>query len=193
MSESGSKNLYLFGMRGTGKSTVGPLIAQNLQRPFWDLDFLVQQTAGRTIHEIFSNDGESEFRRLESAALGQVAAGSQQVIALGGGAILSSENRQLIRGTGWGVWLQARPEVLQERIGSDAKSNVERPPLTDRGGIDELNLLAEQRSALYAECADYAVNVENRTVTDIVHEIAIWFQSVDNNEGALPFSEYTDS
>jgi shikimate kinase len=191
--EFGSKNLYLLGLRGTGKSTVGPLLAQNLQRPFWDLDLLVQQTSGRTILEIFSTEGEEEFRRLESLALRRVAAGSQQVIALGGGAILASENRQLIRETGWGVWLQARSEILHERICSDADSTAERPPLTDRSGIDELRLLADQRKALYAECADYAVNVENWTATDIAHEIAIWFQSVDNNEGDLPYTDYTDS
>ena len=90
-------NLVLIGLRGTGKSTVGRLLAERLQRPFFDTDTLVQQRAGKTIREIFEQDGEAAFRALESAVVRECAQQRNAVLATGGGAVLDPQNTAALR------------------------------------------------------------------------------------------------
>jgi shikimate kinase len=109
-------NLYLVGMMGAGKSTLGRALAQALERPFVDTDEQIERETGRTIEELFRERGEAGFRDLETACLLEVSRGRGLVVALGGGAVLREENRMMIRTTGRSIYLRARPETIVARL-----------------------------------------------------------------------------
>ena len=115
-------NLVLIGYRGSGKGTVGRLLADRLGRPFVDTDALIEQAEGASVREIFSDRGEPAFREAEARIVRQVAALDEQVIAVGGGAVLRRENVELLRANGWLVWLRAEAEELHRRIQADRNS-----------------------------------------------------------------------
>jgi shikimate kinase len=149
----GSKNIYLIGFMGSGKSTVGRLLAQELQREFVDVDERVIEQAGCSISQIFESAGETGFRERESAALREVAHRENLVIALGGGAVLTDRNWELVQQTGISVYLRVRPELLHKRL----ESEVERPlllGLTQR--LQKITEILHQRKARY-EQADLAI------------------------------------
>jgi len=166
-----SKHLYLTGYRGTGKSSVAAFLARRLKRPLIDLDQLIEASAGTTIREIFADGGEPRFRSLESAAL-EIAAGSDPaVIALGGGAVLRKQNRELVRRTGRCVWLTATAETIHRRITADAATAENRPALTSLDSLAEIKTLLEQRHECYASTADDSVSTEGKSVAEIAEEI----------------------
>lgn len=109
--------IWLVGMMGSGKSSVGPLLARSLDRPFVDTDALIEQSAGRAIPEIFREQGESAFRALEAKAIGD-AAQTGGVVALGGGAIAQPGASERLASLGTVVYLCATPKVLLRRIGN---------------------------------------------------------------------------
>jgi shikimate kinase len=109
-------NLYIVGMMGAGKSTLGRALAQELDRPFVDTDEQIERETGQTIEEIFRERGEAGFRDVETACLLDVSRGQGLVIALGGGGVLREENRRVIRATGRSIYLRARPETIVARL-----------------------------------------------------------------------------
>jgi shikimate kinase len=147
------KHLDLVGYRGTGKTTVGRLLAAAVGRPFVDLDERIETAAGMTIADIFAAEGEPGFRDRESAALRAASAEPPAVIATGGGIVLRPENRAVIRETGWVAWLTAPAEDLWARIQADAATASRRPKLAG-GGRDEVTKLLAVREPLYREVAD---------------------------------------
>ena len=149
-------NLYLVGYRGTGKTTVGRLLADALGRPFVDLDERIETDAGRSIAAIFADEGEAGFRDRETAAL-QAAVGVDSIIATGGGIVLREGNRRLLKSTGFVVWLQALAEILWERIRADTLTAARRPNLTS-GGLGEIVELLAVRERFYREVADAVVD-----------------------------------
>lgn len=143
-------NIYLIGMPGSGKSSVGRQLARLLARPFVDLDDVVEEIAGKPIPRIFDEDGEAGFRREESAALSRVGGAPDSVVACGGGTPLTPANRTLLTETGTSVFLSAPIEVLHERV----RPGDERPLIARDGDLDRL--LAE-RDELYRAVADHVV------------------------------------
>jgi shikimate kinase len=134
---------------GSGKSRVGRALASRLGWDFVDTDERVEKAAGMKIQEIFGREGEAAFRRLESEALAELPA-KRCVVALGGGAVVSAENRRVLREKGRLVWLDAAPETLAERIGDSQK----RPLLAglDRASrVARLVQLRADRLAAYSE------------------------------------------
>jgi shikimate kinase len=152
--------LFLIGARGTGKSTVGRVLARRLGWSFVDADEHLEAAAGRTIADIFSTEGEAGFRDRESAVLRELAGRTETVIATGGGVILRPENRLQLQ-SGFTVWLQATPEAAFARMQADPSTASRRPNLTSTGGLDELRTLMAIREPLYRETADFALDTAN--------------------------------
>jgi shikimate kinase len=161
--ERRSSIIYIVGFMGTGKSSVGLRLAENLGWTFCDLDTEIERAAGQTVSEIFRNRGEADFRRLESDELRRVSARSSAVVALGGGAFCSEENRRVTAATGTSVWLDAPLEVIMARCAGDSS----RPLFGDRRAMAAL---LESRRPAY-ELADLRVEVEGLTAEEIATRI----------------------
>jgi shikimate kinase len=166
--------LFLIGYRGTGKSTVGPLLAAALGWQFLDADEHVERLAGMTIAEIFAAEGEDGFRDLESAALAELCQGDGRVIATGGGVVLRPFNRELLSTAGYVAWLTAPPETVWQRTKSDPSTAARRPNLTT-GGIEEVANLMAARESLYRQTAHGTFPTAGRSPEGVAADIlAAW-------------------
>lgn len=146
-------NLYLIGMMGVGKTTVGRLLASQLDYRFLDTDELIEQTAKKTISQIFADQGEAFFRQLETQVLSEVYAYTRLVVATGGGIVLQRQNWGYLH-HGIVVWLDAPIDQLRIRLQGDTSR-----PLLDPDNLgSKLETLLEQRQRLYAQ-ADMRVTV----------------------------------
>lgn len=152
--------LFLIGSRGTGKSTVGRVLASRLGWGFVDADERIEAAAGMSIAEIFAVEGEAGFRDRESAMLAELCQLAGHIIATGGGVVLRSANRDLLRAGGPVVWLTATPETLWNRLQDDHTTAARRPNLTAHGGLDEVRTLLAVRNPLYHETADFRFDTE---------------------------------
>lgn len=168
-----SGHLYLTGYRGSGKSSVGKVLAERLRRVCIDLDDEIERAAGCSIREIFDRGGESEFRDWESRTLQLVAAMAPAVVALGGGAVLRPENREQIARTGIAVWLQIDAETACQRLQADATTAARRPALTDLPPQQEIAKLIAQREPLYHQTASIHVPAAGRSVAEIADDIVV--------------------
>ena len=157
-------NIYLIGMMGVGKSTVGHLLAQRLPRyHFFDTDAVITQATGSSISEIFADSGEVGFRQIETQTLGQLSAHTRLVVATGGGIVTQQMNWSYLH-HGIVVWLDASPQTLWERL----KEDQSRPLLQDPNPQQKLEDLLQQRQHLYAQ-ADLRVLIEPQ---DSIEEVA---------------------
>lgn len=164
--------LALVGYRGTGKSTIGRLLAEQSGRPFVDADDLIVDRAGRSIKAIFEESGEAVFRDWEARVLAEVAADLPgAILATGGGAILRESNRRLLRSFGLVVWLRADPEELARRLTADSEARHDRPSLTSAGTLQEIRDVLEFRTPLYQAVAHIEVNTQGKPPDQIVGEI----------------------
>lgn len=159
--------VVLIGYRGTGKSTVGALLAQRLGRPFVDLDRAIEAAAGCSIAALFANQGEPAFRDWEERMIAEESDQGEKVLATGGGAILRESNRIALRRHGVVIWLSAAPEVIAERLRGDA----ERPALTSLGTLGEVRDVLAARAPLYQSLADREVSTEGRSPEEVVATI----------------------
>ena len=166
------KHLVLVGLMGAGKSTVGRVCAERLDRPFIDVDEVVETNAQRPVAEIFAADGEAAFRALERDALADVCASPQLlVIACGGGAMGDADNRRRVRADGCVVWLTADPATLAARVGAGA-AREQRPLLA--GGdapVATLERLALLRAPAYEAAAHVTVDTAGLTVATVADRV----------------------
>lgn len=140
-------NVFLVGMMGAGKSTVGKLLAQHLQYHFFDTDDLVERSAGQQISEIFANSGEAAFRKVEHQVLAEVSAYTHLVVATGGGIVLDRMNWSYLR-YGIVVWLDVPVDVLHQRL---LQSDVKRPLLNAPDPKAVLTEIYTKRRDRYAQ------------------------------------------
>lgn len=143
--------LFLTGLMGAGKTTVGQALAQLTQRTFWDTDQLIEAQTGKTIAELFRQKGETYFRQLEKKAVAQAAKTPQAIVALGGGAVMTPENQKIIAAAGPLIHLYAHEDTLAQRLTDSAHS---RPLLAGLNATDKAYKLKElytQRSAAYSQ------------------------------------------
>lgn len=164
--------LVLVGVRGTGKSTVGRLLAGRTGRPFVDADDAIEARAGRPIRAIFEESGEPAFRDWEERVLREAAEEHPEVVlATGGGAVLRESNRRLLRSLGLVVWLKADPAILARRLEADPRTRAGRPALTAAGTLDEIADVLAARTPLYEEVADVAIETEGMSAEAVVARI----------------------
>jgi shikimate kinase len=165
---SGRRGLALVGARGTGKTSVGRIVADRLGLPFADADEELQRRAGRPIAAIFAAQGEPAFRDLEEEVLAALATRAGLVLATGGGAVLRAANRRALRRFGLVVWLTAGPDVLAGRLRRDVGG---RPALTAAGTLAEVAAVLEARTPLYREVADATVETAGRTPAEVADAV----------------------
>ena len=160
--------IALIGARGAGKSTVGRLLGLRLKRTFLDLDYLVEESAGAPLEELWETVGEAGFRRLESQALIEACRLERAIIATGGGAVLDQANRQALRAHGAIFYLEAGAEVLGRRLDGDERP---RPVLTpELEPHEEVAALLAKREPIYRELADVRVKAD-QTPNDVASDI----------------------
>jgi len=161
-------NVVLIGYRGTGKSTVGKVLAARLGRSVLSTDAEVVKRAGHSIPDIVATRGWDHFRDLESQVCQELATRDGLVIDTGGGAILRSQNVEALRKTGTIFWLTASVDTIGRRIGGD----TQRPSLTGtKSFIEEVQDVLRERLPKYAAAAHHTIDTENRSIVQIADEI----------------------
>ena len=176
--------ITLVGYRGCGKSSVGPALAARLSWDAADADTEIERRSGLTIRDIFREQGEPAFRRIEREVISELLAGRNVVLAAGGGAVLNAETRREMTSAGPVVWLQASVETILERIEADSSSGARRPSLTESDPRTEVESLLAVREPLYREVATLAVATDGRAVQEIVDEIIARLPPPDREEPA---------
>ncbi len=162
------RHVVLVGMMGAGKTTIGRLLGRRLDRAVYDSDVMIEARTGRTVREIFVEDGEAAFRALETNVLIDALAESEpSVIAAAGGVVLAEANRAALRsGAAKVVWLNADIDTLAARVASGAHR-----PLLDGDPAVILRRLAAEREPLYREVADAIVTVDGRSADEVVEAV----------------------
>ena len=167
--------LFLIGYRGTGKTTVGKILAPRMGWDFIDADHLLEERAGKTIREIFAAEGEKSFRDQESALIQELSQKREHIIATGGGVVLHETNREYLK-TGFVVWLMAPASLLWERMQADQTTAARRPNLSV-GGLEEVQTLLTIREPIYESLADYRISTEGESPESLANAIlAAWRQ-----------------
>ena len=164
-------NIYLTGFSYTGNSTVGRILAARLGMEYVDTDELIEAEQGRSIPEIFAQDGEAVFRELESVTLTQVAERQGVVVATGGGMVMDPENRAVMQRTGAVVCLEAQPATILSRMRADVSGATVRPLLASADPLERITALKASRQAAYA-IADWTVTADSLTTDDVATEAA---------------------
>lgn len=177
-------NIVLIGYRATGKTTLARLLADRLGWHWVDLDVEIERRAGKSISQIFAQDGETVFRDWETKVVADYCGQDRWVIAAGGGAPLREDNRRAMRQGGKVIWLTASPETIYRRMTTDPTTGARRPNLTALGGLEEIVHLLQQREPIYRQTADWIVDTENKSPQDVVRDILAHLQPVMDQMGA---------
>jgi shikimate kinase len=163
----GRGNIFLVGMMGAGKTTLGKSLAQRLRREFFDTDKVLVERTGVPVATIFEIEGEPGFRRREALTLAELAARHDCVIATGGGIVLAPENRERMRASGTVIYLRARLESLWERTRHDTS----RPLLATPDPRGTLERLLEERDPLYRDAAHLVVETGSQSAGTLVNRV----------------------
>jgi shikimate kinase len=174
-------NIFLVGLMGAGKTTVGKLLAKQLGKTFVDADHEIEARTGVKIPVIFEIEGEAGFRKREEAVIAELVKRQNIVLGTGGGAVISASNRALLSANGTVVYLRGSPGQLYERTRHDRN----RPLLQTEDPLARLRELYEQRDPLYREIADLVVDTGRQNVAGFVRllrdklDLSISSNSVD--------------
>jgi shikimate kinase len=160
-------NIFLVGLMGAGKTTVGKLLAKSLDKTFYDSDHEIERRTGVNIPLIFELEGEAGFRKRETQAIAELANLPDVVLATGGGAVLLQENRQMLSSHGKVIYLRASVDELCHRTRGDRN----RPLLQTTNPRERLQELYTQRDPLYLEIADMVIDTGGQPVSAILTQI----------------------
>jgi shikimate kinase len=167
-------NIVLMGYRGTGKSTVGKVLAARLGRELVSTDKEIVKRAGRSIPDIVSEHGWEHFRDLESDVCRDLAGRDNLVIDTGGGAILRQQNVDVLKRNGTLFWLTASVETIASRIGGD----TQRPSLTGKKSfVEEIQEVLQGRTPKYQAAADHVLPTDGRSINQLVESLLAWLGS----------------
>ncbi len=188
MGESPGGNIVLTGFSYTGKTKVGVEVAKKLGWKFVDIDDEIVRISGKSVAEIFSQDGEARFRDLESKVLERVCQGTNVVIATGGGAIMSAANREMMMASGVVICLEAKPVTIYQRLVKDAeasKSQEVRPLLAGTEPLKRIEWLKEFRQPYYA-LSDWTVHTDNLSMEEVAEEVILGWRYGSRGRAAPP-------
>jgi len=163
----GARNVFLVGMMGAGKTTAGRILARRLKRTFYDSDQEIERRCGVKIPVIFDIEGEAGFRQREAAAIAELTALEDVVLATGGGAVLAPASRRHLAARGTVVYLHARPAALCERVRQDKN----RPLLATDDPLARLEALYGERDPLYREVADIVTDTGRQSVQSLARHL----------------------
>ncbi len=161
-------SIALIGFMGVGKTAVGEALAKKLNRKFVELDLLIEQRAGKSIPEIFQQDGEVAFRELEIEVTKEVSQGKNLVIACGGGVVLNKINIDRLRQEGRLVYLTASPKIILKRTSADEN---ERPLLRVANPTLAIQELLRFRKPFYERAADIKINTSKLDIASVAEQI----------------------
>lgn len=162
-------SVFLVGLPGSGKSTVGRQLAKRLQLTFVDSDQVIEERLGCSIREYFDQAGEAAFRDLEQSTIDELSRLPDTVLSTGGGAVLRDANRRVLRDRGWVVYLKSHPSELFRRLRHDKT----RPLLQVGDPLQKLKDLFHARDPLYRDVAHHVLETGRPTVTTLVNNIAM--------------------
>ncbi len=168
------KNLVLIGMMGSGKSTIGRIIAKNTKLNFFDIDKIVENENDLKISEIFKKKGEIFFRNEEEKISIKILKSSGNIIALGGGAFINDKIRNELKAKSISIWLKWSPDFLIPRI-----INSKTRPVVTKLSEKELAKLIENRSKIYSK-ADYKINCDKLNKDEIIKKILNIYKNEKN-------------
>lgn len=161
-------NIFLIGLMGTGKTTVGRQLARKLKMDFYDSDRVIEERTGADIPLIFEKEGEAGFRRREAAVIDELTQKKNIILATGGGAVLDPENRKHLSNRGTVFYLKSSLKTLVERTSKDKN----RPLLHAEEPAEAiLKRLLDQRGPLYEEAADHTIETANNSIHNVIHAI----------------------
>ena len=160
-----NKNIVFLGMMGSGKSSIGYLVSKELDIPFIDIDYLIEEHEGMTILEIFENNGENYFRKLEEKITLKSLKNKKNLIALGGGGFINEKIRKDILSNHFSFWLDWNESILLKRI-KDSKKR----PLAFKSTDDEIKAIIKKRIKIYSK-AQFKINCNKLTKAEIKKKI----------------------
>ena len=160
-------NIFIVGPMGSGKTTVGKIVANELFLEFHDTDATIEEKTGVTIDWIFDIEGEQGFRKRETLVLKDLVALNSIVLATGGGIVIEPENRELLASRGTVFYLHTPLSTQIDRTSKDK----DRPLLKGQDPSKVLSDLQESRQAFYEEVADHIINTENKNGSEVANEI----------------------
>lgn len=163
------RHIILIGFMGSGKSTMGKLIANKLGYSFVDTDHYIEKKEGRSISDIFADDGEEYFRNTETEVLKELMQSEEKkVLALGGGTPLREENRAILKEAGYVIFLKITPDEAYIRL----KDDTDRPLLQVSNPKEKIAELLAFRNPIYEAAADYVLLEDNKSLDDVFYELS---------------------
>jgi shikimate kinase len=161
------KNIYLIGLMGSGKTTLGKILSKKLDKHFYDSDQVIEEKLGVNVPMIFEYEGEAGFREREKDILKELVSKQNIVLATGGGIILSESNRDLLAKNGIVIYLKSNQKDLVLRMKNDKTR-----PLLKNGNVELIiKKLCQEREPLYEEISDFKVVTKNKRIHEVVNEI----------------------
>jgi shikimate kinase len=162
-------NIFFVGLMGAGKTTIGKLLAKKLKKTFYDTDHEIEKKLGVKVSVIFELEGEAGFRKRETQMIDELTSKKDIILATGGGAILSEENRRLLKERGKVIYLNAKPQYLAKRMAFDK----DRPLLQKGNMLDTLNNLYKERHPLYLGVSSFVVDTGQQKTQTIINKIEV--------------------
>jgi shikimate kinase len=169
-----AENIYLIGLMGAGKTTIGRQLAKALQLPFYDSDKAIEEQTGVDIPTIFEYEGEKGFRAREQNMIKELTQIDGIVLATGGGVILKESNRQILKDNGFVVYLQCSIDKILQRT----KRDMQRPLLHSDDPRKTIEALFTEREAFYLSCSDFKIETSSMQSKAVVQKILNEYQAI---------------
>jgi shikimate kinase len=164
-------NVVLMGYRGTGKTSVGRLLADRLEMPFLDSDELIKASSGKSVREMVAEKGWDFFRQEEKRVVAELSGKDGCIFALGGGVVLDEENVRNLKDKGFFIWLAAEAQTIADRLSGDGKTLEQRPSLAGKDLNEETRSLLKTREPLYGRIADCRVDTSDLSIEEVAAEV----------------------